>query len=56
MKIALKEPQETRYWLRIIIASEILVDPEIEKLTQETNELVCILNSIISNTTKGMIE
>ena len=56
MKIALKEAQETRYWLRIIIASEMLTDSEIAKLLQEIDELVRILNTIISNTAKTMIE
>ncbi len=56
MKIALKEAQETRYWLRIIIASDMVTDSEIEKLLQESDELVRILNTIISNTAKTIAQ
>ncbi len=50
MKIALKEAQETRYWLRIIIESEMLIDEETKALYKESDELVRILNAIITNT------
>lgn len=50
MKIALKEAQETRYWLRTIIAAEMLTDQETQDLCQESDELVRIINTIINNT------
>jgi len=50
MKIALKEAQETRYWLRTIIESEMLVDDETKKLLAESDELVRIIHTIIKNT------
>ncbi len=50
MKIALKEAQETRYWLRIIIESELLMDDEIKTLSKESDEIARILNAIIKNT------
>ncbi len=50
MKIALKEAQETRYWLRTIIASEMLTDKEIQDLCSESDELVRIINTIVKNT------
>lgn len=53
-KVALKEAQESRFWLRTIRESELLVDKEVSALYQESDELVRILNSIISNTTKKM--
>ena len=56
MKLALKEAQETRYWLRIIIASEILTDPEMLGLQEEIDQLIRIINVIISHTSKSMIE
>ncbi len=49
MKIALKEAQETRYWLKIIKATKF-DSPDIAILIQESDELVRILNSIISKT------
>ena len=54
LKIALKEAQETRFWLRNIRESELLVDKEMGDLFQESDELVRILNTIISNTTRKM--
>ncbi len=52
MKIALKEAQETRYWLRTIIESEMLVDEETKALFKESDEIVRIIHTIIKNTLK----
>jgi four helix bundle protein len=52
MKIALKEAQETRYWLRTIIESAMLVDEETKALLKESDELVRIIHTIITNTLK----
>jgi four helix bundle protein len=52
LKVALKEAQETRFWLRTIRESELLVDKEVDALLQEANELIKILNTIITNTTR----
>jgi four helix bundle protein len=46
--IAHKEAREARYWLRIVRAS-LLDDGEVVWLLRESDELVRILNSIISN-------
>ena len=54
LKIALKEAQETRFWLRNIRESELCAGKEIDDLFQESDELVRILNTIISNTIKKM--
>lgn len=54
LKIALKEAQETRFWLRTIIESELLVDKEVDALLQEVIELIKILNTIITNTSRKM--
>lgn len=54
LKIALKEAQETRFWLRTIHESELLVEKEIDALLQEINELIKILNTIITNTSRKM--
>ncbi|MBM3127558.1 MAG: four helix bundle protein [Chloroflexi bacterium] len=53
LKIALKEAQETRFWLRNIRESELLFDKEVDSLLQEINELIKILNTIITNTTRS---
>ena len=53
MKIALKEAQETRFWLRTIIESEMLADEETKALFRESDELVRIIHTIITNTLKS---
>jgi four helix bundle protein len=50
MKIALKEGRETRYWLRVIIASELVPEDRLISLLNESNELIKILGRIIVNT------
>jgi four helix bundle protein len=52
LKIALKEAQETRFWLRTIIESDLLANEEIQLLLKESDELVRIVNTIITNTRK----
>jgi four helix bundle protein len=56
LKISLKEAQETRFWLRTIGESELLVDKEVTDLIQESDELVRIINSIITNTVRKINE
>ncbi|MEW6672216.1 MAG: four helix bundle protein [Thermodesulfobacteriota bacterium] len=45
--IACKEARETHYWLRLLAASEIVAKEEIREITDEANELVAILTSIV---------
>ncbi len=52
VRIARKEARESRYWLTLIEAAALLHDPEIQALTQEANELVRILSSIITSATR----
>ncbi len=56
LKIALKEAQETRFWLRNIRDSELLVEKEVGDLFQECVELIKIINAIITNTIRKMNE
>ena len=53
IRIARKEARESRFWLRMIAAAELLDDPEVEALTGEAGELVRILSGIIASTTRG---
>ncbi|MCX8067862.1 MAG: four helix bundle protein [Anaerolineae bacterium] len=46
--IAHKEAREARYWLRIVRAS-LLDDEEVVSLLRESEELVRVLNTIVSN-------
>ena len=55
--IALKEARESRYWLRLILASANLVgtlETETADLGGEANELALIIGSIIANTKRGV--
>lgn len=45
--IALKEARETHYWLRLLVASEIVSQEQAADLIQEANELVAILTTIV---------
>ena len=53
IRIARKEARESRYWLRMIAAAGLLVDPEIDALVAEAGELVRILSGIVTSTTRG---
>ena len=50
MQIACKEARETHYWLRLLVASNIVPAEKLAPLVQESNELVAILTTIIKNT------
>ena len=52
-RIARKEARESRYWLAIIEAADLLHDPELKTLSQEADELVRILSSIITSATRA---
>ena len=45
--IALKEARETHYWLRLLAACELVPTEKLIPMTQEANELVAILTTIV---------
>ncbi len=45
--IACKEARETHYWLRLLATTKISTQEELSTLTEECNELIAILTSII---------
>ena len=45
--IACKEARETLYWLRLIVASEIVPEPKVKDMIEEANQLIAILTTII---------
>ena len=47
--IALKEARETLYWLRLLVASDLVPEPKLTDLIQEANELVAILTTVVRN-------
>ena len=45
--IALKEARETHYWLRLLIASEIVAESQLEPLLDECDQITAILTTIV---------
>ncbi len=48
--IALKEARETLYWIKLFVATRIVTENKLNKLTQEANEIVAILTTIVRKT------
>ena len=53
MSIALKEANETDYWLRLLYAGEYLNQVEFESMSRDVNELISILVSICKTANKN---
>lgn len=47
--IALKEARETYYWLRLVAECKLVPATRLGEITQECNELVGILTTIVKN-------
>ena len=45
--IACKEARETHYWLRLLVASEIVSEPRLRDMLDEADQIVAILTSIV---------
>jgi four helix bundle protein len=45
--IACKEARETHYWLRLLVASEIIGEPTMQDMLDEAHQIVAILTSIV---------
>jgi four helix bundle protein len=45
--IALKEARETSYWLRLLVASEVVPEARVADLLREVEELMRIIGAII---------
>ena len=53
MYIACKEARETHYWLRLLIATDLVAEGKLAPLLDESNQLVAILTSIVKTARKG---
>ena len=53
LEISLKEARESRYWLRLLIGTQIVPESRLIPLLNETNELIKIIASIIVKTKKN---
>ncbi|MBQ4528482.1 MAG: four helix bundle protein [Clostridia bacterium] len=52
MNIALKEANETEYWLKLLYKTQYLTDNEFSSIEKDINEIVAILVSICKKTNK----
>ena len=50
MSIARKEANETKYWLRLLVASDIVSEATVKNLLKEITEIIIVLTAIIKNT------
>lgn len=50
IRIALKEAREANYWLRLLVACELVSPNRIADLTHERNQIVAILTTIAKKT------
>jgi four helix bundle protein len=50
LRICLKELNESRVWLKIVLQSEMLSTPRLEQINQECDELCRIINASIRTT------
>ena len=50
MNIALKEANETQYWLKLLQATDYLSDKEFESINADVAELIAVLTSICKTT------
>ena len=54
LNIALKEADETEYWLELLYKTDYLDEKEYRSIQQDTSELLKILTSIIKNLKSGI--
>jgi len=54
MAIALKEANETEYWILLLRETEYLTAKESESILDDNKELLKLLTSIIKSTKQGM--
>ena len=47
VSISLKESRETHYWLRLLVASEVLTESQLEPLLDECDQIIAILTTIV---------
>lgn len=54
LNIALKEADETQYWLEIMVKSEIITEKNVEDLSNELREIIAILVSTIKTLKRNL--
>jgi four helix bundle protein len=54
MSIALKEANETLYWIRLLHATELIDDKQKESIYADCNELISLLVAIVKTTKNNL--
>lgn len=54
MEIALKETRETKYWLRLLVATNLIPETRLNSLLQESDELIKIIAAIVVKTKQNL--
>ena len=52
MSIARKEANESKYWLRLLVATEIVAKEQVDELLQKIERILKLLNAIIISSRK----
>jgi four helix bundle protein len=52
--IACKEARETHYWLRLLVASNVMQESRLHDLIKEAHERIAILTAITKKTRSAM--
>ena len=52
MNIALKDADETQYWLEVLFRSELITEQEYKSLNEDLKEIIAILVSIVKKLKK----
>jgi len=52
--IALKESRECLYWLRLLVAAEMITEKRLAAFLNETDELIAILTTIIKRAKRSI--
>jgi four helix bundle protein len=53
VEIALREARETHYWLRIVLAIDIIPEAELNPVLGEADQLIRILTTIVLNSKRN---
>ncbi|BDC95736.1 hypothetical protein TRSA_08350 [Treponema saccharophilum] len=56
MSIALKEADETAYWIELLTESEIVKETQVKDLYEENTEIIKILTSIVKSSKLKVID
>jgi TIGR02436 family protein len=56
ISIALKEARETHYWIRLLVAADILSEKQLAALLDESNQIIAILTTIVKKVKSAPLE